>query len=434
MEILLLCGIYLVETVCYYLGLRILFEIRQKDSAKIWMTVGLIFPMLVKIVSLNDITLEKVFIEVGLIGVMFLSIEGSIIEKGVKLILVFLFLECIDEMFAVPCRSIFALDNNEYLKIINYLIIKFCALISIVILSVIKKRIYKNQKAHINSAVYFIIGIIVISMMFCLAVLNNMIGYFPNSNYMILCNILNTAILMSIFFLIVFVIYIKNTHEKMEQLLKTEKLLKESQVSYYKQVLKKEADTRKYRHDMVNHLVYVQGLLNEKRVDDVQRYLSSILGGFKKIQSLYYVTGNEMVDTIMNYFFGMLSKTVDIEIRGRNPVVIDMEETDVCTIFSNLFQNVVEEITENEIENARILIEIAKGRQYVEYRITNSMVSKVDILCINKNGLPKSHKVDKQNHGIGMINVKKAVEENKGKFEWHQEGKSFCVSIVLPIK
>ncbi len=60
------------------------------------------------------------------------------------------------------------------------------------------------------------------------------------------------AISISIFLLVIFVVYIKNTNERMEQLLKTERLLKESQVNYYKRSLRKEADTRKYRHDMIN--------------------------------------------------------------------------------------------------------------------------------------------------------------------------------------
>ena len=58
----------------------------------------------------------------------------------------------------------------------------------------------------------------------------------------------------------------------------------------------------------------------------------------------------------------------------------------------------------------------------------------IDKKYINKNGLPRSNKSDKKNHGIGMGNVKKAVERNNGKFEWYQEKEYFGVSIILPIK
>jgi len=58
-----------------------------------------------------------------------------------------------------------------------------------------------------------------------------------------------------------------------------------------------------------------------------------------EIQKMYYSIGNEMVDIIMNYFFGMLPQDVHIELKGRCPVNIDMNDTDMCTVFSNLFQN-----------------------------------------------------------------------------------------------
>ena len=280
--------------------------------------------------------------------------------------------------------------------------------------------------------IYIVIGVIVISMLFCLMLLNQATEYIHFKKYIVFCNLLNVTILFSIFFLVIFVIYIKNTHERMEQLLKTEQLLKEAQVNYYNQALKKELDTRKYRHDMVNHLICVQEFLSKNKIEDAQQYLASILGGFKKIQNTYYIIGNEMVDTIINYFFGMLPNSVTIDIRGKCPVNIDMEDTDICTIFSNLLQNVVEEINRNDKVNAHIIIEAQKGRQYVEYKIRNSLFSEIEENDSIK--LPISHKHDKKNHGIGMLNVINAVERNHGEFDWSQEDGYFCVSVILPIK
>jgi len=198
--------------------------------------------------------------------------------------------------------------------------------------------------------------------------------------------------------------------------------------------LKKEADTRKYRHDMVNHLIYIQEILSQERTKYAQNYLFNILGRFKKIQSTYFVTGNDMIDIIMNYYFNMLSGDVNIIISGKCPVIIDMEDIDVCTIFSNIFQNAVEEIIENNIKDASIIIEIQKGQQYVEYIIKNSLVSEITEKTIDKNGLPKSHKLDKRNHGIGMVNLKNTVERNHGIFKWNQKNGYFVINVTLPIK
>lgn len=432
MEIIILCGIYLAELTCYYFGLRILFEIQQKSKA--WMAAGILFPVIIGSLPIEDAAWKNVLVTVSVVLVMYLSIDGGVIEKGVRIIFFHLLSECINGAYTRSYENILLIVSSNYKGNVNYLISKWLTAASVLLLYLVKDKVRKYKKAHINSLIYIVIGMIAFSMMLCLGIFNQVIIYLSNGKYLILYYVLNIAILVSILLLVVFVIYIKNTHEKMEQLLKTEQLLKESQVNYYKQILKKETDTRKYRHDMTNHLVYLEELLSKKKIEESNRYLESILGGFKKIQNTYYVTGNEMVDTIMNYFFAMLSENVTIKIIGRCPIRFDMEDTDVCTIFSNIFQNAVEEIMENKLENAKIIIKVQKGKSYAEYVIKNSMSAQINKENIDKNGLPKSHKSDKRNHGIGMLNLKHTVEKNCGSFQWYQEENYFCVNIILPIQ
>ncbi len=41
----------------------------------------------------------------------------------------------------------------------------------------------------------------------------------------------------------------------MKKYLETEKLLRQTQKSYYETMLQKEEDTRRFRHDIINHLM-----------------------------------------------------------------------------------------------------------------------------------------------------------------------------------
>lgn len=434
MEILLLCGIYVAELFCFLAGLRILFDVSKKKNAKTWMIAGVLAPVGIGMLSGIDAFGKNILITISVFLIMFAILEGSGLEKGIRLVLAFQLLECIEGIFSYVYEAILMLTAKSCRESLNYLIAKCCTVLSIFLMNLVKEKIRGLRKIHINSTIYFIIGIIIVSMMLCQAILQQTIGYLPNDRYKMLYHVVNMAIFISIFLLVVFVVYIKNTHERMEQLLKTEKLLKESQVNYYKQSLKKEADTRQYRHDMVNHLVYVQDVLSRNRIEDAQNYLANMLGGFKKIQNTYYVTGNEMIDTILNYFSGMLPESAAVYVRGRCPVSFDMEDTDVCAVFSNIFQNAVEEITENKIENADVVVEIQKGRRYAEYTIRNSLAAKIDEISLDKRGFPKSRKSDRRNHGIGMANIKHTAERNGGKFEWFQKDGYFGVTVVLPIK
>lgn len=431
MEIMIFCGIYLVELVCYLVVLRMLFDVQVRT--KVWMMAGVLLPVVIE--GLPVKTFEKnILVTISILIIMFVSLKGSMRENGIRLILVLLLLDCVDGIFSDPCKKIILIMGSNYIDNISYLVARCCTVMSIILLNGLKKKLKKFNKIHINSIIYLIIGIFISLMMFCLGILKQVVMYLPNSRFSLFYNILSMAILISILLLVIFVIYIKNTHERMEELLKTERLLKESQVNYYKQILKKETDTRKYRHDMVNHLVYIQDLLYRGRIEDSKSYLSNILGGFKEIQRTYYTIGIEMVDTIMNYFFGMLSKSVKIDIKGKCPLEIHMEDTDICVIFSNLFQNAVEEIENNDIKNAKIMVGIQRGKQYVEIYIKNSLHNEINEKYIDKNGLPISHKVNRRDHGIGMVNVKNTIEKSNGDFKWYQEKNYFCVKVILPIK
>lgn len=431
MEILILCGIYLVELLCYLILLQMLFDVRIKT--KVWLIVGIALPIILGFLSV-DISGKIFCVSISVVLVMLVSIEGSYIEKGIRLVLTLLLLECVNGIFTNPCEKLMILIGNNYMRDLNYLLTKCCTIIFIIMLSIVKVRIIKKERTHINSKIYLVLGSIVVSMMFSSSVLNYAVAFLPNDKYVVFCNIVNFAIYVSIFLLITFVLYIKNANERMEQLLKTERLLKESQVKYYEQMLKKENDTRKYRHDMMNHLIYLRDILGRNKIDDAQKYVSSILGGFKKIQNTYYTIGNEMIDTIMNYYLGMLPNDTKIDITRRCPVIIEIEDTDVCTIFSNVFQNAIDEIVNNNIKDPKIVVSVKKGMQYVSYSVKNTMSTEIDKKYIDKNGFPKSHKLDKCNHGIGLINVQSAIERNNGKFEWHQKDGYFCVNIILRIK
>ncbi len=431
MEIMIFCGIYLVELVCYLIVMRMLFDKRVKTKA--WMIAGGLLPLVVEALHVKA-SGKNALITICVLGVMFLSLEGKAVEKGVLLVLALLLLECVDSVLVLPYERLLTFLHISYFRNFKYLAVKCCTAVCALFLSFIKDVVFQYKKIHINSIVYFVIGIIAFSMLFCLDILNQVKIYIPKNNFIIICKILNISIVVSILLLVLFVVYIKNTHDRLEQLLRTERLLKESQVNYYKQLLRKETDTRKYRHDMVNHLVYIHDILNRGKIKDAQNYISNMLGGFENIQNTYYMAGNEMVDIIMNYFFGMLSKDVKIIVLGKCPVVIDIQDIDICTIFSNIFQNAVEEILENNIKNAYIAVYVHKGNHYVEYDIKNSLYKQINENYVDKNGFPKSHKNDKHNHGIGMLNVKKTIEKNRGKFKWYQNKDSFCVNVVLPIK
>ena len=131
MSIVILCGIYLAELACYQLGIRILFEARQKT--KLWMMIGILFPVVIGCLSV-DVTGKNILVSASVISLMFVSIEGSISEKGVKLMLTLLMMECIDDFFTYPCGLILEYYSHRYVDNLEYLASKCCTVMGLFLL------------------------------------------------------------------------------------------------------------------------------------------------------------------------------------------------------------------------------------------------------------------------------------------------------------
>ena len=56
-------------------------------------------------------------------------------------------------------------------------------------------------------------------------------------------------------------------NEKMKETVDIEKRLRNSQKNYYEMLLQKEEETRKYRHDITNHLMCLKALADDKKTE-----------------------------------------------------------------------------------------------------------------------------------------------------------------------
>ncbi|MBO5303840.1 MAG: ATP-binding protein [Lachnospiraceae bacterium] len=430
MEILVLCGIYVVELVCYRLGLLVLFDTRVKwDKC---MIAGFVLPVLLGISSIY--TSGKLVIITLFVILLNLFIEKEkLTEKVFKNIMVLVLTSCLNDVFETITENIIYVDKIVDADItIKYLLMESFALVVLIVVRFSTRRITK-KKTHVSPVAYFIVGFAAMTMMSGLALLDYIMRFFNRSNLCIIFAILDVVVYINVILLVLFIVHIKKTNIQIEELLKSEKMLKNMQVNYYRTLLDKENDTRKYRHDMNNHFYYIQTLLNDKKYIEAKEYFEKLQGNFQNSYKRNYVIGNEMIDVIMNYFFGMFSENVVVEIIGRYTVKLAMEDIDVCTVFSNIFQNVLEAVEDDKNIKKNVEIYVRHGRSFVEYIIMNTFTMK-NINQNSQNGnILVTHKKDKRNHGIGLKNVKEIVEKNGGNFSWEIKDNWFCVKVVLPI-
>ncbi|CVI66855.1 sensory histidine kinase DcuS [Clostridiales bacterium CHKCI001] len=220
-------------------------------------------------------------------------------------------------------------------------------------------------------------------------------------------------------------------NEKIRQLIKIEEELKKMKSEYYERLLEAENNIRVYQHDMENHLICLMELAYEENANRVMNYVKELKNDFVDRKKQFYKTGNFIVDIMLNHYVSLLSDDVKKDIKGKwneNLIITDLE---LCNVFSNLMQNAVEALTKTTTNEKYLEIEFVQGKTYVKLEMKNSLERLPEQ---DQQGNLISTKEDRKNHGIGLMNVRRIVEKNGGKFEIEMTKEEFKSIVILKLK
>lgn len=129
--------------------------------------------------------------------------------------------------------------------------------------------------------------------------------------------------------------HISKTH--FESISKINEKLIRSQERYYTMLLQNEKETRKFRHDINNHLNCMRILFNEKKYNELENYFDKMGISIQNLHSELQI-GNDLIGAILKDVSDKHS-CVLVDIVGRIPPVFCLDNMDICTIFYNLFEN-----------------------------------------------------------------------------------------------
>lgn len=262
--------------------------------------------------------------------------------------------------------------------------------------------------------------------------LNVLLDISPNTRSYFFGSFLNFCSIISIGIMVILVIYIKNTNDQLEHAITVEHKLQQLQAEYYEALLEKENATRKYRHDMNNHLICLKGLLDKGDMEGTKAYIDEMDENMQAVRQNSYQTGITILDMLMNYHMGQLEPENSVEVTGRCNSPLAVSDMDLCVILANLIQNAVEALNRCGKENGFLKLDINEGRNYVQIRIVNSVLSHT--IQLDEKGNLRTMKKDKRSHGIGVSNVKETINRAGGKIQYHIEEEKFVCEIILPIQ
>lgn len=205
------------------------------------------------------------------------------------------------------------------------------------------------------------------------------------------------------------------------------------QYDYYMKQVKDMENIRRLSHDIKNHLEALKGDIdNERKME----YINGIERKLSKYQS-YYKTGNAFIDSLLH-----VKRLEAIEGGIEFKVLVDftpfkkIKDEDLCVIISNIIDNALYEchLIREESPDSGCLIQLKarKVKSFLSILCENSIRKSQEEL-LRKRVVWDTTKEDKRNHGIGIKNVKRVVQEYGGEVSFHIENGMFSVSIIIPI-
>lgn len=352
--------------------------------------------------------------------VLTFNYKGGLKSKFLSVIYVYIISICVESIVVLMSGYV----NTHMLSENNYTSIFGLVSIPIILYAVaLLMQNFKNVKKGKSVPVFYWISAVAIP----LASLFIIINILNAQGLGIVTRLLCIAFLFCIN-LITFTLYdvmVKALEERMDRRLLTE------QNNYYErqfELMKTSLEsTRAVRHDMVNHLSSLRFFVKSKEYEKTEEYLEKLLNQCEKQRETVH-SGNVIIDSIMNYKLQeMENKNIEADCEIQVPESLEIESFDMTVILGNLLDNAIHACSKIEPGARKIKIDIRFNKGILVIKVKNSYNGIVDY----ENEEIVTTSGDRQNHGIGLQNIKKAVERNHGVLDIVHTVEYFLVTAML---
>lgn len=317
-------------------------------------------------------------------------------------------------MISLPFDNISTLTNN----------LIYCSLyLLLIIFSVISN---KRNFCIINGEFFEKIPVI-IYIVFLLAELAAfyMVMLTKNADYQkeisdALIVILAALVVVCIVFVVVMLVRLTEKQKHSEKAL-------EIQLQHNETIQSRNKDIRKFRHDYKNHMMSLELLLGDGRFDEAQEYVTK-LNSLSEVNIKNFFTGNTLADAILSVKLSdAIRKGVDITFEGSIPAY-GIENYDLSVILGNALDNAIREC--EKFSSCEINVFSKRAGDFLVLKITNPVKENVPIV----NNTVATTKMDTENHGFGIAQIKSVAKKYNGTVNIECVGEIFTIETGLIIR
>ena len=250
------------------------------------------------------------------------------------------------------------------------------------------------------------------------ALLDNMLPM-SYATIIMICFVVINALLLYIIFLF----SIRN-HAVMKQVF-LETQLRNSEIKL-QESLQWSNSVRTLQHDLNNHLITISEYLKENNVSKALSYIKKI--SVNNAVNLVFTDTNSPALNAMIDLKRIVCKENNIDLKCYMQTDLpDFDDVSFSIVFGNLFDNAIEAEIREEVKEIRLSVDMFGTNLH---KVIQNRISK-QVLINGK--LPKTSKLDKKRHGIGMNNIIDTVNSRNGAVEFYEQDDWFIADVLLPI-
>ena len=199
----------------------------------------------------------------------------------------------------------------------------------------------------------------------------------------------------------------------------------------YRNLEKLNSNLRSQRHDYLNHLQVVYGLMELEEYGELKKYLQPVYKDMLKTGKALKTSKPAINALLKAKMDEAESKGIDVYIEVKSNLQnLQVEDWELCKVLSNLLDNAMTALTEKEGEK-RIELDITEDAGNYHFSVSNNgpMIPKEMQDVIFREGITTKKG---EGHGMGLYIVSNVLKSYKGTIELVSEENETTFSFFLP--
>ncbi|MEG0304641.1 MAG: GHKL domain-containing protein [Oscillospiraceae bacterium] len=196
-----------------------------------------------------------------------------------------------------------------------------------------------------------------------------------------------------------------------------------------KNIKEKNIIIHEFKHQLIMLQALVKSVTTTEEKKQFLKNVTDIMSQLPKHDIFMDIQNNALRCIFISTYSDCIKHNISFDAVIRYSDFIFLSDIDICTIFSNAFENALTACIERRAQNltAAISINIQRSNDIVSVFMTNDKITKV----IERDGVFETTKQDKASHGIGLTNIKRTIEKVGGTMDISYTDETFTVKLLF---